>query len=95
MSSPKRRAREQHGREYTDNISTHFEFPIFMYLLVVEAHHDKPPGYDEPNQDSDCCPCLDHDSTTAKNALNIIASVTQYKNGLLLMESVVVTLVSS
>ena len=49
MSSPKRRAGEQHGREYTYNISTHFELLIFIDLLVVEVQHDKLPSYDEPN----------------------------------------------
>ena len=51
MSSPRRRAGEQHGREYTFNISTHFELLILVDLLVVEAQQDKPPGYDESNQD--------------------------------------------
>jgi hypothetical protein len=95
MSSPRRRAGEQRGREYPFYISTRFEFLISVDLLIVEVQQDKPPGHDESNQDDYCHFRLDQDDTTAKNAVNMIASIIQYKTGFLLIESVVVISLSS
>ena len=95
MSSPRRRADEQHGHNYTFYISTHSEILILVDLLVVEMQQDKPPGHDESNQDNYCHSCIDQDDTTAKNAVNMTASIIQYKTGFLLIEFVVVISLSS
>ena len=56
----------------------------------VKIQHNKPSGFDEPNQGSDCCPDIDHVRATATNAANIMASVSQYKTGFFPVEFLVV-----
>jgi len=49
--------------------------------IGLDIQDGNPRGFDKPYCARDCHPNIDHASTTAKNAPNIMASVIQYKAG--------------
>ena len=60
----------------------------------LDTQDGNPHGLDKPNYASECHPNIDHASTTAKNAANIMASVIQYEVGFLSVDLLVVISIS-
>lgn len=58
--------------------------------IGLKIQDGNPRGFDKPNHSGDCRANIDHASTTAKNAANIMASVIQYKAGFFSTDSSVV-----
>ena len=63
---------------------------VRIELIGLKIQDGNPRGFDKPNHSGDCRANIDHASTTAKNAANIMASVIQYKAGFFSTDSSVV-----
>jgi hypothetical protein len=63
-------------------------------LIGLHIQDGNPHDFDKPNYASERHPNIDHASTIAKNAANIIASVIQYETGFLSVHFSVVISIS-
>jgi hypothetical protein len=62
--------------------------------IGLDVQDGNPHGFDKPNYASERHPNIDHASTIAKNAANIMASVIQYEVGFLSVGLLVVISIS-
>ncbi|MCH8278911.1 MAG: hypothetical protein IIC12_08295 [Proteobacteria bacterium] len=54
---------------------------VRIELIGLKIQDGNPHGFDKPNHSGDRRPNINHASTTAENAANIMASIIQYKAG--------------